>query len=114
MPTGLHEENVRHVLECAEAFGILIARLRLDPPELLQRGDYLVSTPGSDDDIDSLRASMWKSFCSPISDSYHLDASAMSLASSLPDALHSTKLIGRLRIRSLGCVSVRSLVRRVC
>ena len=48
-----------------------------------------MSTPGSDDDIDSLRASMWKSFCSPISDSYHLDASAMSLASSLPDELHS-------------------------
>ena len=57
VPTGVYEENVRHVLECAEAFGILIARLRLDPPELLQRGDYLVSTPSSDDDIDSLRAS---------------------------------------------------------
>ena len=57
MPTGLHEENVRHVLECAEAFDILIAALLLDTWELLQRGDYLVSTPGSDDNIDSLRAS---------------------------------------------------------
>ena len=36
VPTGVHEEIVRHVLECAEAFGILIAPLRLDPPELLQ------------------------------------------------------------------------------
>ena len=56
-PTGVHEEIVRHVLECAEAFGILIAPLRLDPPELLQRGDHLMSTPGSNDDIDSLRTS---------------------------------------------------------
>ena len=57
VPTGVHEENVRHILECAEAFSILIAPLRLDPPELLQRGDCLVSTPGSNEDIDSLRAS---------------------------------------------------------
>ena len=58
MPTGLHEENVRHVLECAEAFDILIPALLLDTWELLQRGDYLVSTPGSNEDIDSLRASV--------------------------------------------------------
>ena len=57
MLTGLHEENVRHVLECTEAFDILIAALLLDTWELLQRGDYLVSTPGSNEDIDSLRAS---------------------------------------------------------
>ena len=57
MPTGLHEENVRHVLESAEAFDILIPALLLDTWELLQRGDYLVSTPGSNEDIDSLRAS---------------------------------------------------------
>ena len=57
MPTGLHEENVRHVLECAEAFDILIAALLLDPRELVQRGDYLVSTPGSNEDVDSLRSS---------------------------------------------------------
>ena len=36
VPTGVYEENVRHVLECAEAFGILIAPPRLDPLELLQ------------------------------------------------------------------------------
>ena len=89
VPTGLHEENVRHVLECAEAFGILIALPRLDTLELLQWVYYLVSTPGSNEDIDSLRASAWKSFCSPISDGYHLDASAMSPASSLSDAPHS-------------------------
>ena len=53
----MHEENVRHVLECAEAFDILIPALLLDTWELLQRGDYLVSTPGSNEDIDSLRAS---------------------------------------------------------
>ena len=57
MPTGLHEENVRHGLECAEAFDILIAALLLDTWELWQRGDYLVSTPGSNEDIDLLRAS---------------------------------------------------------
>ena len=57
MPTGLHEENVRHVLECVETFDILIAALLLDAWELLQRGDYLVLTPGSNEDIDSLRAS---------------------------------------------------------
>ena len=57
MPTGLHEETVRHVLECAEAFDILIAALLLDPRELVQRGDYLVSTPGSNEDVDSLRSS---------------------------------------------------------
>ena len=44
VPTGLHEENVQHVLECAEAFDILILALLLDTWELLQRGDYLVST----------------------------------------------------------------------
>ena len=55
--TGVYEENVRHVLECAEAFDILIAALLLDPRELLQRGDYLVSTPGSNEDIGSLIAS---------------------------------------------------------
>ena len=37
VPTGVYEENVRHVLECAEAFGILIAPLRLYPPELAAR-----------------------------------------------------------------------------
>ena len=57
VPTGVQEENVRYILERAEAFDILIAPLRLDPPELLQRGDHLVSTPGSNDDIDSLRTS---------------------------------------------------------
>ena len=57
VPTGVHEENVWHVLECAEAFDILIAALQLDTWELLQRGDYLASTPGSNEDIDSLRAS---------------------------------------------------------
>ena len=45
VPTGVYEENVRHVLECAEAFGILIALPRLDPLELLY------------EDIDSIRAS---------------------------------------------------------
>ena len=34
--TGVYEENVRHVLECAEAFGILIVPPRLDPLQLLQ------------------------------------------------------------------------------
>ena len=48
---------MRHVLECVEAFDILIAALLEDPWELLQRGDYPVSTPGSNEDIDSLRAS---------------------------------------------------------
>ena len=57
MPTGLHEENVRHILECAEAFDILIPVLLLDTWELMQRGDYQVSTPGSNEDTDSLRAS---------------------------------------------------------
>ena len=88
----MHEENVRHVLECTEAFDILIAPLRLDIPELLQRGDYLLSSLGSNEDIGSLRAGACKSFCSPISpmsDSHHSDASGMSLASSLPDKLHS-------------------------
>ena len=56
VPTEVHEENVRHVLERAEAFDISIAPLRSDPPELLQRGDYLVSSPGSNEDVDSLRA----------------------------------------------------------
>ena len=32
----VYEENVRHLLEYAEAFGILIAPPRLDPLELLQ------------------------------------------------------------------------------
>ena len=45
VPTRVYEENVRHVLECAEAFGILIALPRLDPLELLY------------EDIDSIRAS---------------------------------------------------------
>ena len=36
VPTGVYEENVRHVLECAEAFGILIALPQLDTLELLQ------------------------------------------------------------------------------
>ena len=57
VPTGVHEENVRHVLECAEAFDILIPVLLLDTWELMQRGDYQVSTPGSNEDTDSLRAS---------------------------------------------------------
>ena len=57
VPTGVHEKNVRYVLECAEAFDILIAALLLDTWELLQRGDYLVSTPGSNEDIGSLIAS---------------------------------------------------------
>ena len=57
VPTGVQEENVRHILKRAEAFDILIAPLRLDAPELLQRGDYLVSTPGSNEDIGSLIAS---------------------------------------------------------
>ena len=52
----MHEEIERHVLECAEAFDILIAPLRLGPPELLQRGDYLGSSPDSNEDIDSIRA----------------------------------------------------------
>ena len=63
VPTEVHEENVRHVLERAEAFDISIAPLRSDPPELLQRGDYLVSSPGSNEDIGSLRADACKSFC---------------------------------------------------
>ena len=46
MPTGVHEKNVWHVLERAEAFDILIAPLRLDTPELLQQGDYLVLGSG--------------------------------------------------------------------
>ena len=57
VPTGVHEENVRHVLECAEAFYILIPVLLLDTWELMQGGDYQVSTPGSNEDTDSLRAS---------------------------------------------------------
>ena len=56
VPTWMQEENARHILECAEAFDILIAPLRLDPPELLQRGDYLGSSPDSNEDIDSIRA----------------------------------------------------------
>ena len=117
VPTGVQEENIRHILKRAEAFDILIEPPRLDTPELLQRGDYLLSGPGSNEDIGSLRAGACKSLCSPISpmsDSHHSDASGMSLASSLPDVLHITKFIGRLRIRSLGCVSVCSLVRRIC
>ena len=92
MPIRVHEKNVRYVFERAEAFDILIAPRRLDTPELLQRGDYLLSSPGSNEDIGSLRAGACKSLCSPISpmsDSHHLDVSGMSLAGSLPDEPHS-------------------------
>ena len=58
VPTGVQEENVRHILERAEVFVMLIALLPLDTPELLQRGDYLMLTSGSNEDIDSLRASV--------------------------------------------------------
>ena len=47
VPTRVQEENIRHILERAEAFDILIAPLRLDTSALLQRGDYLLSSPGS-------------------------------------------------------------------
>ena len=57
VPIGVQEENVRHILGRVEAFDISIAPPRLDTPELLQRGDYLLSSPGSNEDIDSLRAS---------------------------------------------------------
>ena len=66
MLIGVHEKNVWHVLERAEAFDILITPLRLEPLELLQRRDYLGSSSGSNEDIDSLRAGACKSFCSPI------------------------------------------------
>ena len=56
VPTGVQEENVRHILERAEVFDILIAPRRLDTPELLQRGDYLGSSPDSNEDIDTIRA----------------------------------------------------------
>ena len=92
VPTGVQEENVRHILKRAEAFDILIEPPRSDTPELLQRGDYLLSSPGSNEDIGSLGAGACKSLFSPISpmsDSHHLDVSGMSLASSLPDEPHS-------------------------
>ena len=58
---------MRHVLECVEAFDILVAALLEDPWELLQRGDYPVSTPGSNEEIDSIIAV--RARISPISDS---------------------------------------------
>ena len=56
VPIGVHEENVRHILERVEAFDILIVPPRLDTLELLQRGEYLRSRPGSNEDIDSISA----------------------------------------------------------